>query len=60
MKQHELGYYLRKMLSIERKVKNKKKLLWNIEWTTYQRKAAKLCSELPISEKQRELVFRLV
>jgi hypothetical protein len=60
MKQHELGYYLRKMLSIERKVKNKKKLLWNIEWTRYQRKAAKLYSEVPANEKQRELIFRLV
>jgi hypothetical protein len=54
----ELSYYIRKMMSIERKVLNKKKLLWNIEWTRYQRKAAKLCSLPEASDDQKRLVFR--
>jgi len=54
----ELSYYIRKMMSIERKVSNKKDLLWNEEWTTYQRKAAKLCNLVKVSEDQFRLVFR--
>jgi hypothetical protein len=53
-----LSYYIRKMMSIERRVPNRKKLLWNIEWTRYQRKAAKLCSSPKATEEQKRLVFR--
>jgi len=55
----ELSYYIRKMMAIERKVPVKKDLLWNIEWTTFQRKAAKLCS-VGANESQKRLVFRHV
>jgi hypothetical protein len=58
MNKHELGYYLRKMIKLERQIDNKEDLLWNIEWTTYQRKAAKLCSMLDVTAKQKELVFK--
>jgi hypothetical protein len=54
----ELSYYIRKMMSIEKKIPNKNDLLWNIEWTQYQRKAAKLCSFPEASEAQKRLVFR--
>ena len=56
----ELSYYIRKMMSIERKVPDKKKLLWNEEWTQYQRKAAKLCNLTQASDVQKRLVFRHV
>jgi len=55
----ELSYYIRKMMAIERNVPVKKDLLWNIEWTTFQRKAAKLCSEAA-DAAQKRLVFRHV
>lgn len=46
------------MMSIEKKIPNRNDLLWNIEWTQYQRKAAKLCSLPEASEAQKRLVFR--
>jgi hypothetical protein len=54
----ELSFYIRKMMSIERRIPNKGSLPWNPEWVGYQRKAAKLCSLEEASDAQKRLVFR--
>jgi hypothetical protein len=59
-KSTSLSYYIRKMMSIERRVPQKEKIVWNIEWSQYQRKAAKLCSTGVANQAQKELVFRHV
>lgn len=54
----ELGYYIRKMMNVERKLPDRAALLSNCEWLTYQKKAAKLCDTIVPSEDQKRLVFR--
>jgi hypothetical protein len=48
------------MNKIERELKNKEKVVVNEDWNDYQRKAARLCTTLTVTPKQRELVFRLL
>jgi hypothetical protein len=60
MNTNQVSYYIRKMNKIERELKNKEKVVVNEDWNDYQRKAARLCTTLTVTPKQRELVFRLL
>jgi hypothetical protein len=58
MKEAQLGYHIRKMMNIERKLGNKNLVLASKEWLLHQQKAATLLTSVNGSEDQKRLIFR--